>query len=76
MYLIPIGQAARKLCVDPDKMRRHIVRDRTGQEFLELNGLRLKVYYKGLVHRNRFFDADEIAYKLIQSARLRRLGAE
>lgn len=76
MYLIPIGQAARKLSVDPAKIRRHIIRDKTGQEFLELNGLRLKVYYKGLVHRNRYFDADEIAYKLIQSARQRRLGGQ
>lgn len=73
MRLISIGETARKLGVDASKIRRSLYFDRRRREYAEIDGIRLSVYRKGLLGK-RFFDADEIAYQLVQRERRRRLG--
>lgn len=73
MRFISIGEAAKRLKVDPDKIRRCLFTDRKGREYAEVNGIRLTVYRQGLTGK-RLFDAAEIAYMLVQDAKRRRLG--
>jgi hypothetical protein len=74
MRLIRVQEAARKLGIDGDKIRRDIRVDQKGREYFVFDGMRLTVYRQGILGR-RLFDADEIAWQLVQRAKRKRLGS-